>query len=218
MITEIVNSPCSMSEEANIPPPYQIESAAYRHAKMELDVLFKIFNTKENPPLIKDFVHEILALVNKFGHSGQSGGSAPYVANSIAEAVRKLCLFKTLAPITGDDDEWGLVGDRYSRDIDSNMMYQNKRLSSIFKGRNGKVWYLDAITWRTQNGNTWSGSASIKGQRINSHQYIKSFPFDPKKFIVDVIETEVNPGDFMFEVKDEQQLVEVFNYYDLMQV
>jgi len=187
------------------------KSNAKTFAETELDILCKTHNEKDNPPIIKDFIPEILALVNKFGNSGQSGGSAPYVAGAIADAIKKLCLFQPICGITGIDDEWGIpLG------IKGDSTKQNKRCSALFKRSDGKCYYLDAIIFKTQNGGTWSTS-SVKmpdGSTIGSRQFVKGFPFKPKTFTIDVIETEVEKDNWEFTIKDESQLDEVFNYYD----
>jgi hypothetical protein len=77
------------------------KSNALKFAEIELDILSK---TVEDP-IVRDFIPEILALVDRFGKSGQSGGSAPTVATVIANTFKKLCLFEPITPITGIDDE-----------------------------------------------------------------------------------------------------------------
>jgi hypothetical protein len=47
------------------------------------------------------------------------------------------------------------------------------------------------------------------GKTITSSQTIKSFPFIPKTFYIDVINTENG-----FCIKNEKQLEKVFEYYD----
>jgi hypothetical protein len=176
----------------------------FNHAKRELDILVKTVDK----PIIREFIPEILALCEKFGNSGQSGGSAPYVAGAISDAIKKLCLQKPICPITGIDDEWGTVADSVN---------QNNREGAIFKGGDNKAYYLDAITWKTQTGSTWSGNAFMSEtdrRKITSRQYIKSFPFTPKTFVIDVIEKEVKKDDWEFYIKDPEQLKEVFEYYD----
>lgn len=139
-------------------------------AEQEIDILLKLYPTEENPPIIKDFIPEILALVDKFGRSGQSGGSAPYTASAISDTVKKLCLFKPIADITGEDSEWGQGMSGYG---------QNLRCSALFKEYStGKCYYLDAISFKNQNGTCWStGSVKlIGGGVIGSRHYVKSFP------------------------------------------
>ena len=168
------------------------------HAEKELDILIK--TTPD--AIIRDFIPEILALCEKFGESGQSGGSAPYTAKAISQAVEKLCLQMPICGITGVDEEWN------EADVG---VFQNNRCSAIFKeGKDGKAYYLDAITWKTQTGSTWSGNA----ENVKSRQYIKSFPFKPKTFYIDVIEEETSKDNWVFHIKDREQLKEVFDYYD----
>ena len=180
-------------------------SNALTHAQKEIDLLLKYFDNTDDLPIIKDFIPEILALVEKFGESGQSGGSAPYVAAAIANAVKKLCLFETITPITGDESEWVDV---------SNGLFQNNRCYALFK-ENDKCYYLDAIAWKNQNDATWSGTATLNtGEIITSRQNIKSFPFTPKTFIIDITDKEIEKDDWEFYINDDVQLKEVFDYYD----
>lgn len=173
-----------------------------RHAQRELDILVKAATDPDNRPIIEPFIPEILALCEKFG---QSGGSAPFTASALSSAIKNLCLQKNICPIMGTDDEWGTVADSVN---------QNKRLGSIFKDDEG-AYFLDAIVWKTDKDSGWSGSALLEnGKKILSRQRIKSFPFDPKTFTIDVIETEVAPGDWEFKVKNENDLIPVFEYYN----
>lgn len=186
-------------------------------AEREFDILEK---TIENA-IIAPFKKEILALVEKFGESGQSGGSAPYTAGAISEAVKKLCLQNPICDITGIEEEWNDVSESHNGE----QWFQNNRLSSVFKeGENGKPYYLDAIVFKGQNGSCFTGNAIEleSGGTIGSRQYIK-LPFKPKTFYIDVIETEwadktetvkkQGGGWWTSIVKDESQLKEVFEYY-----
>jgi hypothetical protein len=84
----------------------------------------------------------------------------------------------------------------------------------VFMNGDGEAWYLDAIVWKTQKGSTWTGNAYDQhGRQYSSRQFIKSFPFEPKTFVVDVIEREISKDDWEFMIKDESQLSEVFQYY-----
>lgn len=182
-----------------------------RYAQRELDILSKSATDPNNRPIIEPFIPEILALCEKFGKSGQSGGSAPYTATALAQAIKKLCLQEPICPITGIDDEWmdcGRMGDTNA--------FQNTRCYSIFKdGKDGQAYFVDAIVWKTEKGSTWTGTA-ILGDRstIRSRQYIKSFPFKPKTFYIDVIEKEVEKDGWEFWIKNERQLIPVFKYYN----
>lgn len=178
----------------------------YNHAQRELDILVKSNTDPDNKPIIEEFIPEILELCKKFGNSGQSGGSAPYVANAISSAIKKLLLFNPICPITGLDEEW--TEDSFDNDD----TYQNNRLSSVFKkGKDGKAYFLDAIVWQGEEEyDTFTGT--ING--ITSRQYIKSFPFEPKTFYIDVVKDFNIAGKYVYKIKDENQLSEVFDYYD----
>jgi hypothetical protein len=182
------------------------------YAERELDILVKSAESV-NRPIIEEFIPEILALVDKFGNSGQSGGSAPYVATAISQAVKHLCLQEPICPITGIDEEWNEVTDM---DENKQTLYQNNRCSALFKNADGKCWYLDAIIWKDQKGLCWCGSAITKdGKRLRSRQFIKGFPFTPKTFYIDVISTEISPGDWEDVIKNEKQLNAVKKMYNL---
>lgn len=183
-----------------------------KHAQKELDILFDL----EPDHLLIDFREEILNLCEKFGNSGQSGGSAPYTASLLSNIIKKICLFDVIAPIIGSDEEWVNVFED---------TYQNKRCSALFKdGKNGFSYYIDAIIKRDQNGNCWSGKAWLSeedyksGDRkkmIGKRGYVKSFPFEPKTFSIDVIDVEVSKDDWESFVVDPKQLDDVKNYYNL---
>ena len=181
------------------------KSNTAQKAAAELKILFAIAEP-DNRPAIEPFADEILALVEKFGLSGQSGGSAPYVAAAVAAVVRDLCLQKPLAPITGADVEWAAIAKEEHGDLP---LYQNKRCSALFKDSDG-VRYLDAIAWKTPDGQCYQGAARLAdGVELMSRLKIKGFPFTPKTFYVDV---EDRDGDFY--IKDPKQLKEAFDYYE----
>lgn len=201
------------------------------HAQRELDILVKSCLDPDNRPIIEEFIPEILALVEKFGDSGQSGGSAPYVATALSNAVKHLCLQEPICDIMGIDEEWNDIQE-YN---DGKSLYQNNRLSSIFKdGKDGKPYYLNAVIFKGQNGVCFtSGSVDLpekaklkNGETIGSTQFIKSFPFTPKTFYIDVVETEwadkeekvkkEGGGWWTSIVKDEKQLQAVWKYYKKM--
>lgn len=192
-------------------------------ADYELDRLVK--NSK-GELIITPFIPEVKALVQKFADSGQSGGSAPYTSAVIIDAIKKLLNHEPLGGIQNTEDEWNNISDQ--GDPDS---YQNKRLSSVFKqGKDGRPYYLDAIVFRNpeKNYTFTSGSVSLgddKKGKIRSAQYIKSFPFEPKTFVIDIEEKEYRKnedgsltpeeGGGWWEtwVKDPKQLDEVWEYY-----
>ena len=159
----------------------------------------------------------VMELIEVFAKQGHSGMSAPYVI-SIFEKVAN---FKPLIGITGKDEEWGAV-----RDLGvGGSWYQNKRCSAIFKdGKDGRPYYIDAIVKRDQNGTCWSGFAWLseedyktgdRSKMVGKKGYIKSFPFTPKTFYIDVKDVEVAKDDWESFVVDPSQLDEIKEYYDL---
>ena len=184
------------------------------HAQRELEILAQTVPDA----LILEFKDELLALCEKFGQSGQSGGSAPYVASALSSAVRKLCLFETIAPLTGEDDEWGRV------EADESMKYQNLRDSRVFKDSQGRAYFIEAMIKECPDGSRWHGGfwrteedylTGNKELMIRPSGWIKSFPFTPKTFYLNVIEKEVAKDDWEMWLADPKQLEEVAEYYDL---
>jgi hypothetical protein len=189
------------------------------HAKRELELL------KKTTPdaIILEFEDEIIALCEAFGESGQSGGSAPYTARAISQAVETLMMFETIAPLTGEDHEWNDI----SEFNDGEVMYQNNRDSRVFKdSKDGRAYFIDAIVFDGDIGGRFTGNGILSRwfEMVGSAQYIREFPFKPKTFYVDVIdqrwkdksETQPDPdGDWWTHtIKDERQLDEVFQYYN----
>lgn len=191
------------------------------NAKTKAEVEFRILEQTVEDAIILPFKKEILALVDKFGNSGQSGGSAPYTAGAISQAVEKLCMHEPICDIMGIDSEWVDVSDHMGM-----IMYQNNRCGNLFKSKEG-VKYNDAIVFvGDTTGGFSSGSVDLKnGKTIGSSQEIKGFPFKPKTFYIDVIETEwadkeettkkKGGGWWTSVVKDEKQLKEVAEYYNI---
>lgn len=190
------------------------------HAKTELEILSANATNPDNRPIIEEFTPEILALCEKFGNSGQSGSSAPYVAKALSLAIEKLCLQETISPITGEDSEWCDVTEIN----DGVTLYQNNRCGGLFKeGKEGKAHYIDAIVKRAQDSGCWSGSFWLSKEdyltgngdlMVSNRCYVKSFPFEPKTFYIEVIEEEITKDDWEMFLKDPKQLEEVYEYYD----
>lgn len=194
------------------------------HAQFELDLL----EEKVPDAIITPFKKEIIALVEKIFSSGQSGGSMPFTASAVSQAVKTLCMQEPLYGIEDIEEHWI---DR-TEESSGEPFYQHSRLSSVFKqGKDGEPYYLDAIVFQgKEEWDTFTSNGSVtdsNGNIITSRQYIKEFPFKPKTFYIDVIshrydkdketgELTPNPeGDWWeHDLKDESQLKEVFEYYN----
>lgn len=185
------------------------------HAKLELE-LSGLFNEEG------DFYEgatgkAVMELIEVFVKQGHSGMSAPIVA----DLFKRLANYEPLQPITGKDEEWSDV-----RDLgDGVPWYQNKRCSALFKdGEDGKPYYIDAIVKRDQKGICWSGMAWLseedyksgdRSKMVGKRGYIKSFPFTPKTFYIDVKDVEVAKDDWESFIVDPSQLDEARQYYDI---
>lgn len=164
-----------------------LESNLVNHARIELERI-KAFDEEG------DFYggmtgNAVLELVKVFARQGHSGMSAPLVR----QLFDKVADFKPLSPITGDDDEWNVIGD---------LRFQNKRLSAVFK-EEGRCHYIDAIVWKEESGSCFTGRV----EELSSSQDI-TFPFIPKTFYIDVVDV-----DGEYKIKDRSQLDEVWEYY-----
>ena len=180
--------------------------------------------------IVTPFAKEILALCEAFGNSGQSGGSAPYTASAISQAVKKLLLQEPICDVTGHENEWVDVSEMG----DGSIMYQNSRCSALFKdGIESKAHYLDAIVWKgVEDYDTFTGRVYIDDkdfELISSRQYVR-FPFKPKTFYIDVLRVPISKEEaekrnmhfiedrnsecYYSILKDKKQLNAVFKYYD----
>ena len=195
-----------------------------KFAKRELDIL----EATTPDAIITPFAKEILALCEAFGKSGQSGGSAPYTASAISQAVKKLMLQEPICDVTGHESEWVDV----SQDM-GKTMWQNSRCGGLFKYSDGKCIYNDAIVWKGEEAwDTFTGCVYIDDKDfefIQSSQFVK-FPFKPKTFYIDVVRVPISKeeaeqrdlhyiedrfGECYYTIlKDPKQLDKVFEYYD----
>lgn len=169
------------------------------HAKKELELAGLYDKDSDYGGALAESVIELIETFSKQGHSGGSAGR-------VVSLFNKLANYKTITPLTGDKDEWNEVSDG---------VFQNKRNSAVFKdGLNGKAYYLNAIIWKNQKGFDWNGNAD----GITSRQHIKAFPFQPKTFVIDVLEEEVKKDDWLFHIKNKKDLKKVFEVYEECQV
>ena len=183
------------------------------HAKMELQMVGAFDKESNYEGEIGKAVMELIDIFSKQGHSGNSAGIVRTIFNKLAN-------YEPLMDITGKDEEWGDVRDFG----DGKSWYQNKRCSALFKdGIDGKPYYINAIVKRDQKGATWSGSAWLseedyksgdRSKMVGKQGYIKSFPFKPKTFVIDVKDVEVAKDDWESFIVNPSQLDEVWEYYD----
>lgn len=195
------------------------------YAKLELEILEKV----NGDASILPFKRELIALADAFGNSGQSGGSAPYVAVALSQAVKKLLLFEPITEVTGVEEEWS------ENSIDESGILQNRRCSALFRYPNGEHRYINAVVFKGEKKyDTFTGQVYTDrtfSERVGSSQIVKSFPFKPKTFYLDVEYTPIEKksaeelnlhyienGDGSCHVsvlKNKKQLEVVGKYYNL---
>lgn len=172
------------------------------HAKIELDRA-QLFDSDSD--YNGDIGKSVMELIEVFSNQGHSGYSASIVRN----IFNQLSDYKPLGGISGEEDEWVEV---------SKGIFQNKRLSSVFKDitiQNCKPYYLSAICWKDDE-STFTGSVKTKdGKVVSSRQFIKSFPFYEKTFYIEV--KDIN-DDYIITNEGMKELEEVFKYYDKYEI
>jgi hypothetical protein len=196
-----------------------------KFAKQELDILAATVPDA----IVTPFAKEILALCEAFGNSGQSGGSAPYTASAISQAVKHLMLQEPICDITGHESEWCDV----SESCGGSIMYQNRRCSALFKdGVETKAHYLNSVVWKgVEDLDTFTGSVYVDNvgfELIGSSHFVK-FPFKPKTFYIDVVRVPITKEEaesrnihyiednnecYYTILKAPKQLDKVFKYYN----
>lgn len=198
-------------------------STTLKHFWDELEILRKE-NTDEEGLIIDDYVGTIEKIIEIFDSQGHSGFSASCYANTLSNTIKKVLMRKTLSPLTGKDYEWNDVSGWQGGKI----TYQNNRDGAVFKDGDGNAHYLDAITFQGEDDyDTFTGTVG----GISSSQYIKAFPFTPKRFTVHVyreLYDNENPkhqecsdivdcgsGTYAYFIKDHNELNEVAEYYDM---
>lgn len=178
------------------------------HAKKELEIAGLFNKDSAYDGALAPAVMELVEVFSKQGHSGMS-------ASLVLDLFKKVASYDCIDPVKGTDDEWVDVDDHH---------YQNNRVPGLFKRKSdGKAYYLDAIVWRGQEpGDTFTGKVGD----YRSRNFVKSFPFVPRTYYIDVIkdfdyqkypQSEVVEGHnekYVYCIKHIDKLEAVFEYYD----
>lgn len=153
--------------------------------------------------LIYPFKDQILSLVEAFGNSGQSGGSAPYYIGAITNAISKLLNHQPLSPLTGEDNEW----DDMSAYGCSNTHWQNKRDSRVFKTTTGDCWAIDTVIWYDVDKDVYSSNGIIDGYTTTC---VVTFPYSypQNSTVIDVIKNAAT-GEYEVLEYDKPLLLEM---------
>jgi hypothetical protein len=102
-----------------------------------------------------------LELLKVFAEQGHSGSSAPYAV----ALFEKLAMWKPIAPLTGEDDEWNEVGTN---------VWQNRRNSAVFKKEDGQAYWMDGrVFWEwfshpeIDDGKPYKSHYTSRDSRVN---------------------------------------------------
>jgi hypothetical protein len=130
-------------------------------AEAELKLAGYDVNDPEDGPN-KWLAEGTLELLKVFSEQGHSGMSAPYAV----ALFEKLAMWKPIAPLTGEDDEWCETYDGMSR--------QNKRNSAVFKNAKGETYWMDGrVFWEwysapdIDDGKPYKSHYTGSGSRVN---------------------------------------------------
>jgi hypothetical protein len=117
--------------------------------------------------------NHMLKLLEVFDEEGHSGSSAPYAINMFSTLAK----FEPIVPLTGEDWEWTEL------DYGTDIKYQNKRCSRVFKDSNGKAYDSEGKVF-------WEWYTDSEGVKHKTHYtcsesrvYIE-FPYTPKTEVV----------------------------------
>ena len=106
---------------------------------------YDVNDAEEGPN--KWLAKDTLELLQVFIDQGHSGTSAPYAV----ALFKKLAMWKPLAPLTGEMEEWTEPYDEFSNQ-------QNKRNSCVFKGPDGQAYCIEGrVFWE------WFASPDLDG-------------------------------------------------------
>ena len=182
------------------------------HFNRELEIMRKSVEDGDSL-VIEPYVEAIRKVCESFNAENPVGYTSSVAANILATTMKAVLNFQILSPLEGTDEEWRLL------DKDTNLK-QNIRDTAVFKESTGECVYSNSIVWITKE-NTDRFIGVIDG--VSSVNVIKSFPFMPKTFYIEVDRTESNEEDenaenhgdgfFVYNIKNKEDINEVFNYY-----
>ena len=141
---------------------YSRKSEYIAHAKRE----FKIAWPKINDDGMQELMCEqLIELLSVLATQGDSGSSIGYKLRHFKNAAN----FRIIAPLTFKDDEFNLVDEKEG-------IWQNKRLSSVFKYSDGTYSYIYGIVSREIN---YVGDDNVVTERDSEISSVPAFVLYP---------------------------------------
>ena len=151
------------------------------HAVREL----KLAEQLDSTHVVLEFYEPIVALVEAYANSGQSGGSHPYVSRVLVDSIDALLNRRVLSPLTGKSDEWYPAREG---------LYQNIRDSRLFKKENtSECFLIDSVYFVDEQGDrvedtVYTLDTDENGEttktEINDFVVVKKFPVTPEIFCI----------------------------------
>lgn len=177
-----------------------IKSNIYLHAEQEFNIIPEDY-------IIQKFKPEIFAIIEKMQIIGLSGGAAPYYINNIVNSLKNLLNYNPLTPITNNEDDY--IKEKISEE--DNVYYHHKRCSAVFKSsKDPRPRYVNAINFQNITDENDCFTAS-NFNNISSRQYIRQFPFMPKKFTIKF--TIINDKEYI--IHNRELFDEIESIYDI---
>ena len=188
--------------------------------KQELDVLIKLEPNKFGE-LLKHTEEELKLLIDKFNTFEIHDTIRPRIIETYIGVLQRLLNRSLIAPLTGEEDEW----EEVVIEGDDNPIYRNKRLPTVLKTKGGACFFEEAIVF-FDIVDKFPFRGTING--VSSTLGIKSFPFIPQTFMVEVflqpynVEKNGERPDmvnkdgkvFVYTIKDKKPIAQANKYYN----
>lgn len=186
--------------------------------KQELDVLIKLEPNKFGE-LLKHTEEELISLIDKFNSFEIHNSIRPRIIENYIGVLHRLLNKSLIAPLTGEDDEWEEVK------IENDIIYKNKRLPTVIKTKDNACFFKEAIVFfDIVDKFPFIGTIN----NVSSTMGIKSFPFIPKTFMVEVFLQDYNiekngprpdmvnkdGQTFVYTIKDKKPISQANKYYN----
>lgn len=177
------------------------------HAKRELKLAG--FDPNLDPVVSKFIWDSLIKLLGVYKDISR----VPEMDSIILEFFNILARGETLSPLNGTDSEWIELNHH-----DDDIVFQNVRNNYLFKCKDGTVKYSNGVI-QNSDGYLYPGPffQSKEDAMSNKNQIgmmiVKSFPFEPKTFILDVDSIVLEDGTKISWVKDPNQLNDVWEIY-----
>lgn len=141
---------------------YSRKSVYVTHAKREFEIAWPKINDDGMQELM---CKQLIELLSVLATQGDSGSTIGYKLRHFQNAAN----FKIIAPLTFKDDEFNLVSEKEG-------IWQNNRLSSVFKYSDGTYSYIDGIVSKEINYVGNDNVVTVRDSEISSVPALVLYP------------------------------------------